>query len=207
LRRWILSSLDAHASAEHDHLVACVDRVVRDDHPVRGAVRDRQRSGFLVSDFLGHAQELVRGDEAFLGETAVHHLAHEPFFLIERVHQDAVARFPAFDAGTDLEDFTGEVETDDHRHRHFDPGHAAHGEHVVIVERGGAHANDHVPFGCDRIRKIGYVFQLVQPAVLTQYNCSHASSPVDGFWPRAASGLVAMPRLSRAAPGVVTRRP
>ena len=51
---------------------------------------------------------------------------------------------------------------------------SAHGEDVVIVERGGTHANHHVPFDYDGVGEVSDVLQTLKGAVLAQYHCFHA---------------------------------
>ena len=137
-----------------------------DHHAVRGAIGDGQRGRLLIADIGGHADQLAGGDQTFFGQTAVHHLAHQADLGVERIDQHAVADRPVVDAGADFQNFTGDIKTDDHRHRHFDTRHAAHREHIVIVKGGGANADDHVAFLDDGIRKIGHVFEIVDAAVL-----------------------------------------
>ena len=118
--------------------------VVGDQHAVRGAVGDRQRGGVLEAHGGRHGDELVGGDQAIFRHAAVEHFAHQAFLLVDRIDQHAVAGLPAGHAGADLGDLARHVEADDDRQRHLDARHAAHGEHVVVIERGRAHADDDV---------------------------------------------------------------
>ena len=105
------------------------------------------------------------------------HFAHQAFFLVQRIDQYTVAFFPACYTRANFDNFAGDIQADNHRHRHFDAGHAAYGEHVVIVERGCADANHHVAFYDDRIGEICYVLQLFQTAVFVQDDCFHCVAP------------------------------
>ncbi len=136
------------------HAVALLDGLVGDQHAVRGAVGDRQRSRVLEAHAVRHRDKLVGGDQAVFRHAAVEHLAHQAFLLVERIDQHAVAGLPLRHARADLGDLAGHVEADDHRQRHLDAGHAFDGEHVVVVERRGAHADDHVAFGRLRDRVV-----------------------------------------------------
>ena len=64
-------------------------------------------------------------------------------------------------------DFAGKVETDDHRERYLDTGHAAHREHIVVVERGRFHPDDDMAFANHGIGKVPDVLQAVEVAVPT----------------------------------------
>ena len=125
---------DATAGAQYQHLVAFFDGVVGDDHAVRRAVGHRQGCCLLVGHVSGHGNQLISGDQTFFGKTAMHHLAHQALLFVERVHQHAVAFVPARDARANFQNFTGQIEADNHGHRHLDAGHAAHREYIVIVE-------------------------------------------------------------------------
>jgi hypothetical protein len=108
-----------------------------------------------------------------LRHAAVQHLAHQAFLLVERVDQHAVADRPAGDTGTDLGDLARHVEADHHRQRHLDPGHAAHREHVVVVERGRPHPDDHVPLDRSGDGMVAHDLQLFEPTVLAQKEGFH----------------------------------
>ena len=96
-----------------------------------------------------------------------------PFFLLTGLTSTRSPAFQLRHAGADLGNLAGHVEADDHRQRHLDAGHALHGEHVVIVERGGAHADHHMAFGGLRHRVVSDHLQFVQPAVLPQHQRLH----------------------------------
>jgi hypothetical protein len=140
----------------------------------------------------------VLGHQAFFGEPAVHHLAHQALRAVKRIDEHAVTRFPARHGWTDFKNFAGEIEPDDHRHGHLDPRHSAHREHIVIVEGRCAHADHDMTFRDDRVGKVGHVLQLIQSAVLSQYDCFHASPPM---W--VLCGKAALPG---AEPAIMRRR-
>jgi hypothetical protein len=140
---------------------------------MRGAVGDRQRGSLLEADARGHGDELVGRDQAIFRHAAVEHLAHQAFGLVERVDQDTLADLPAGDAGSDLGDLARHVEADHHRQRHLDARHAAHREHVVIVERRRPHADHHVARDGGGERMVGHDLELVEPAVLAQNERFH----------------------------------
>src|SRR5262245_17516034 len=168
---------DPAARAQHEHLVAALDGLVRDQHAVGRTVGDRQRGGVLERDGVRHADQLVLRDQAFFSEPAVHHLAHQSLLAVQRIHQHPVAALPAVHAAAGLENLARHVQPDDHRHGDLDARHAAHGKNVVIVERSRLDPDHHVVVGHDRVRKILYQLQLIQPAVLFQDNGSHRLLP------------------------------
>ena len=138
---------DAAAGTQDHHLVAGAHIALRHQHAMRRAIRDRQRRGIDEADVVGNPHQLMRARAAQLGETAMHGLAHQPaFHAVDRIDQHAIADRPALDTGTDRGDLAGDVEAHDQRHRHLDARHAATGEHVVVIQRRGAHADQHVAF-------------------------------------------------------------
>ena len=80
--------------AQNDDLVAGLDRVVGDEHPVRGAVGDGQRGGLLEAHAAGHGDELVGGDEAIFLHAAVEHFAHQALFLYAQTSVQLPPRAP-----------------------------------------------------------------------------------------------------------------
>ena len=169
----------AAACAQHQYLVAFFDGVVGDNHAVCRAVGHRQRRGLLERHVVRHGDQLIGGDQAFFGEAAVHHFAHQALFLVQRIDQHAVTFFPASDSRADFKNFTGDIEANNHRKRHLDARHAAHGEHVVIVERGRADADHHMAFDHNGVGEIRHDLQFVEAAVLMQNNCFHWVAPRD----------------------------
>jgi hypothetical protein len=149
--------------------LAGFDGAMRDQHAVRGAVGDRQRRGVFEAHAVRHRHQLLGGDAAIFRHAAVEHFAHQAFLFVDRVDQHAVAGLPALDAGAHFGDLARHVEPDDHRQRHLDARHAAHGEHVVIVERRRAHANDHLAVARLRRRVIGDDVEIVEAAVAAQH--------------------------------------
>ncbi len=77
--------------AQHQHAVAALHRVVRDEHAVRGAIGDRQRRRIGKGNRTRHGEKLVGIDETIFRHAAVEHLAHQPLALVERIDEDAVA--------------------------------------------------------------------------------------------------------------------
>jgi hypothetical protein len=61
------SRADATPLAPSTSTLSLFDAVMRDNHAVRGTIGDRQCCGFLESDFVRHADQLMLSDEAFLG--------------------------------------------------------------------------------------------------------------------------------------------
>ena len=175
LRQQHAAGADAARGAQHQHFVAGFHGAVRDQHAVRGAVGDRQRRGIFEADAGRHRHQLVGGDAAIFRHAAVEHLAHQAFLLVDRVDQHAVAGFPASHAGADLGDLARHVEPDDHRQRHLDARHAAHGEDVVIVERRRTHADDHFAVAGLRRRVIGDDVEIVEAAVAAENQGFHRS--------------------------------
>jgi len=86
---------------------------------------------------------------------------------------DAVTDFPAGNAASDLGDLPRHVEADHDGERHLDPGHAVHREHVVIVERGGPHADHYVPVIRRRRGIVVYDFELIEAAMPAQEKGFH----------------------------------
>ena len=73
----------------------------------------------------------------------------QPVPNAKNVAYDLIARgagYPRDCTYDRLEDFAGNIEPYDHRHRHLDAGHAAAREDVVVVQRRGLHRHDHIPF-------------------------------------------------------------
>ena len=102
------------ARAEHEHALPRPDPSVLEHHAVGGPVGDGQGSGRLEIHAVRHADELAGGDEAVLGEPAVHRLAHEPALdPVHGVHQHPVAAPPPFHSGTDLRHLARDVESRD----------------------------------------------------------------------------------------------
>ena len=160
---------DAAGRAEDEHLVALLDRLVRDDHAVRGAVGDRQRRRLLEASRLsGMRDELVGRDEAVFRHAAVEHLAHQALLLVERIDEHAVAGLPAGHARADLGDLARHVEADDDRQRHLDAGHAPHGEDVVIVERRRPDADDDMAFDGFGLGMVVDDFEIFETAMLAE---------------------------------------
>src|SRR5437867_3409376 len=164
---------DAAGGAEHDHALALLDGLVRDQHAVRGAVGDRQRRRLLEAHARRHRDELIGSDQAVFRHAAVEHLAHQAFLLVDRIAQHAVASLPTGNAGPDLGDLARHVEADDHRQRHLDAGHATHGEHVVIVERRRPHPDNDVAFGRLRHRVVANYFEIFEGPMRTQHEGPH----------------------------------
>ena len=164
---------DPAARPKDKHAVARLHRPMGDQHAMGGAIGDRQRSRVLEANARGHDDQLVGGDAAVLGHAAVEHLAHEPLPLVERIDQHAIADFPTAHAGPELRDFPRHVEADHHRQRHLDARHAAHGEHVVIVEGRRAHTDHHMPLIRRWQGMVADDFDVVESPMLTQQQGFH----------------------------------
>ena len=159
-------------------------------HAVGRAVGHRQRGGLLEADAVGDADELRRAHAAALREPAVHGLAHQAAAdPIDRVDEDAVADRPAGDVGAERVDLARDVEAHDHRHRDVDARHAPPREDVVIVERRGADAHDHLARSRHRVGEVLLEDQPLGAAVLVDDRRSHRDSPfsVAGAPPARAS--------------------
>lgn len=99
----------------------------------------------------------MRPHAAQFRKAAMRGLADQPTLdAIDRIDQHPVADRPTFDTRTDLGNLTGDVQAHDQRHRNFDSGHAAAREHVVVIQRRGADADQHVAFTDSRIGEVGH---------------------------------------------------
>src|SRR3989304_533471 len=76
----------------------------------------------------------------------VPHLAHAAAgpAPVHGIDHDPVAGLPLRHGAAGLDDVAGEVDAHDAGHGHLDARHAAAREDVVVVERGGAHLDDHI---------------------------------------------------------------
>ena len=75
----------------------------------------------------------------------MHGLAGQPALdPVDRIAEHTVANFPTGNVRTCGRDLAGNIETHNGRHRDLDPWHAAAGENIVIIERGGANPHHHV---------------------------------------------------------------
>src|SRR5437868_13351703 len=101
------------------------------------------------------------------------HFSHEATLTVERIHEHTIAGLPALDTGTNLQDLTCDVETDDDRKRDFDSGHTANGKHVVVIEGGRPYTNDDMVVGNGRIRKVRYILETIQTSLSFQNYSSH----------------------------------
>ena len=54
---------------------------------------------------------------------------------VDRVNEHALADFPLFDIGANLNDLAGKIQTHDARHRHLDARHSVAGKDIMIVQR------------------------------------------------------------------------
>jgi len=84
----------------------------------------------------------------------------------------AVAHLPAGNAGTRRGDLAGDIETHDGRHWDLDPRHAAAGEDVVVIQRGGADPHHHITRAGRRVGEVRLKAQSTR-AVLSQYHSLH----------------------------------
>ena len=174
----------------------CFQPAMGEQHAVRGAVGDRQRRGLGVAHPVRDGDQPGRVDQAVFRGAAQHHLAHQPLLRgdrIERVDQHVVADPPALHPRSDLRDLARDVEPDDHRHRHLDARHAVAGEHVVVVERGRAHADHRLALADLGIGEVGLQPERVDSAVFAQAYRAHDSPPPP------VAGLVA--ELPESSPG------
>ena len=144
---------------------------------MRGAVGDRQRGRLLEADRARHGDELIGVNAAIFRHAAVEHFAHQAFLLAHGIDQHAVALFPLRDPAALLDDFPRHVEADDDRQRHLDPGHAAHCEHVMIIERRSAHPDHHLPCIGPRCRVVLHQLELIEPTLWL----NHAPAAADAL--------------------------
>jgi hypothetical protein len=129
------------------------------------------------ADAVGDAHELMRAQPAILGQPAMHGFTGEATLdPVDRIAEHALAQLPSTHAGADRGDLAGDIEPHDRRHRNPDPRHAAPGEHIVIIERGGAHPQHNIALARHRIGEIRLKAQPVV-AMLAQHQSSHLSTP------------------------------
>ena len=105
-----------------------------EQHPVGGAVGDRQRRGLLVADGDGYPHQLLRVDGTELGAAPVEFLAEKKpvgSFAGQRIDQHALAHRPSRDTFPELDDLAGHVGPDDDRQRYAEARHAPAREDVV----------------------------------------------------------------------------
>ena len=147
---------DAARCAENEDPLTFGHMSVGRHHAQRRAVGHGEGGGICEAHAVGNADQLVCPRAAQLGEPAMHRLAHQATFdPIDRIDEHAVAFLPAGDTGPDLGDLAGHVEPHDDRHRHFDSGHAAPREDIVVVERAGLDRQDDVALAGLWIGKAG----------------------------------------------------
>ena len=120
----------------------------------------------------------MRLEAAIFGQPAMHGLAGQPALdSVDRIAEHAVTDLPTRDLGANRGDLAGNVEPHDGRHRDLDPGHAAAGEDIVVVERGGADAKHHIARAGGRVGEVRFVAQPAG-AMLAQYHSLHWIIPV-----------------------------
>src|SRR5215470_4124759 len=119
---------------------------------------------------------MMRGHTAIFGEAAVPHLAEQAArpHAIDGVDHHAIAGLPPRHRAARLHDVAGEVHAHDARHGHLDPRHAPPREDVVVVQRGGAHLEDHVLGPRLRIGEVAHDLDRPGAAVLVDNRRSHA---------------------------------
>src|SRR5438477_7986906 len=101
------------------------------------------------------------------------HFSHEPALAVERIHEHTIAGLPALDTGTNLQDLTCDVETDDDRKRDFDSGHTTNGQHIVVIKGARLYTNDDMVVGNGRIRKVRYILETIQTSLSFENSSSH----------------------------------
>ena len=140
---------------------------------MRRAVSDRQCRCIFVSYSVRHSDQLVLGNQALLGESAVHHFSHQAPLPVQRINEHAVADLPTIDARTLFQNVTRHVESNDHGQRHLDAGHSAHGEDVVVIEGGRPDANHDMVWFHHRVGKVGHILQVFEAALLFEHYGFH----------------------------------
>src|SRR6516164_7732333 len=119
----------------------------------------------------------MRAQAAIFGKPAMHRLAGQPALdPVDRIAEHAVADLPAGNTGTGYSDLPGDSEPQDGRYRDLDPRHAAAGEDVVVIERGGADPHQDVARAGHRIGEVRLIAQSTF-AVLAQYHSLHRKPP------------------------------
>jgi hypothetical protein len=144
-----------------------------DQHAMGRAIGHRKRCRVLEGDVRRHGDQLVGSHQTILRHTAVEHFAHQSLFLVERIDQHAIAGLPRRRAAADLGDFTSDVEPDHHRQRDLDARHAAHGEHVMVVERRRPHPDHNMTVRRPRHRVVVDHFQVGKSAMPAQHKRFH----------------------------------
>src|SRR5262249_14676506 len=187
---------NAAGGAEHDHALTLLDGLVGDQHAVRGAVGNRQRSGLLETHARGHGDELIGGNEAVFRHAAIEHLAHQALLLVDRIDQHAVAGLRGGTATPAPGHSARHIEADDHRQRHLDAGHAAHGEHIVVVEGGRSHPDDDVALGRLRHRVVADHVEIVEPPMRAQHEGPHCLATHEPDLLGISAGWIRHPALT-----------
>src|SRR5262249_25142014 len=118
-----------------------------------------------------------------------------------------LADLPAGNAGSDLGDLARHVEADHYRQRHLDARHAAHREHVVVVERRRPHADHHVTRDGGGERMVAHDLELVEAAVLARTERFQGLVAAPRVWPFAAWIVVrCRSKYFRPRPPTTSRR-
>ena len=143
------------------------------------SVSDRQRCGLLAGNAVRDSDQLVLRHETLLGESAMHHFSHQTSLTVERIDKHAVADLPSIDARTDFENLACHVKPDDHGQRDLDSGHAAYGEHVVVIEGGRLHPNHNMALFQYRVGEVRHIPESLEASLLFQHYRFHGRSAKD----------------------------
>src|SRR5215472_7173140 len=157
-------------AAEDQDLLAGPHMAFGDHHAAGGTVGAGQRGGGFEPDAVGHPDQLMGAQAAILRQPAMHGFADKAALdPVDRVAEHPVANLPAVNAavdsavdpGAERDDLAGDVEAHNRWHRDPDPRHPAAREDVVIIERGGAHAQYDIAVAGDRRGEPGFQTQPV----------------------------------------------
>jgi len=146
--------------------------------------------GFIVNKFRGDAALFATGMAQIAQATGWEPLGLVPHFADARLlpAEDALAleqrprtkanarvriAVPILPHIANFDDLAGHIETDNNRQRHLDARHALHREDVVIVERRGAHTDDHRSGRRLWFGVVLHHLKIFQPTMLAQYQRSH----------------------------------
>jgi hypothetical protein len=91
-----------------------------------------------------NANELAAVRAADLGKAAVEHLAHEPATGVHGVQKHARPNLPVTNSAADRFDLARHVVSGNDRQVDPNTRHSADREYVMVVERAGANAQEHV---------------------------------------------------------------
>ena len=142
-----------------------------DLNPGNKIAEDKFKEVSAAYDLLGDPEKRARFDRGEIDASGTERPRRQ--YYRDFADQNGWSAYTNNSGFSDFGDFAGHIEADHDRQRHLDAGHSFYREHIMIVERRGAHADHDASGFCLRLRVVYHYLQIFQSAVLAQQQRLH----------------------------------